>query len=377
MIKLTKTGMTTIGLSFCLYLVSMQSFSGLLFLLLGILFGCFLINSFKARHAIYSVELSPPESISAVEGERLNTAWTIENTSHSEIGHIEVFSEWGSILKIHCLGPREIRHLTPKLKFDLRGVYTFSGLRLMSSYPFGLTKFTRRVGCDGEIVVYPSVYHCNPPIAAGFEPMLGGRFSGKYRSRTGDLFHGVKPFQPQDPVKLIHWRSSSKGLGLMVKEFDEELSGRVSIILANHRGRTMDGESTFDWAARAAGSVILSALDAGYQVEFVSLSDLKLMSIPPFVDGDVVLDVLARVTPSTDQVSFDKLEEAISLVSLKSGLTIILPQLSKDLIKHLDENAQLKNRKLSIYLPSYIPSDSMYGFNQLKHFSGTEIFSSS
>ena len=376
MIAPTKTGITTICLSFCLYMVSMQSFSGLLFLLLGVLFGCFVINAFKARHAGKHLRLTPPESISTSEGDCLNTAWTLENTSSSDIGHIEVVSEWGSILKIQHLGPREIRHLTPKLKFEIRGVYKFSGLKLLSSYPFGLVRITRRIPCQGEIVVYPLVYICDPPVAAGFEPMLGGRFSGKYRSRTGDLFHGVKPFQPQDPVKLIHWRSSSKGLGLMVKEFDEELSGRVSIILANHQGKTFGGESTFDWAARAAGSLVLSALDAGFQVEFVSLSDLTLLSIPPFVDGDVVLDVLARVRPSPNHGSLKALGEAISLVSSQSGLSIILTELTTDFNEHLDGISRLKNRKVSLYLPSYIKTDSLRHVSSVKYFSGEEIFSS-
>ena len=353
MIKPTKTGITVLTVGICLYLVSMQAVAGLLFLLLGILFGCLAVNIFKARKATKCLKLTPPESLSAGEGELLKSAWTVENTSSSDIGHIDVISMWGSLLRIHCLESHEVRHITPKLRFNLRGVYQLSEIKLESSYPFGLIKFWRRLNCRGEIVVFPSVYTCNPPTAAGFEPMLGGRFSGKYRSRTGDLFHGVKPFQPQDPVKLIHWRSSSKGLGLMVKEFDEQLSGRVSVILSTNQGKMIDGESTFDWAARAAGSSVLSALDAGFQVEFVNLIDLKLLSIPPFMDGDVVLEALARITPSFDNSSFHNLIKAVSMVSSKSGLSIILTEISSDCIDYLNRISENGTRKLSIYLPSY------------------------
>ena len=364
----SKSGIAIISVSFCLYLVSIQSVSGLLFLILGILFACLVINTFRARHSTMSLKVIPPKSVATTEGEPLNLAWTIENTSTAYIGYIEVESMWGTILRIPRLGPKECRHLTPKLKFNLRGIYRFSGLKFVSTYPFGLIRYRRRVSCMGEIIVYPSVYRCPPPIAAGFEPMLGGRFSGKYRSRTGELFHGVKPFQPQDPVKLIHWRSSSKGLGLMVKEFDEQLSGRVSIILATDQGKKVDNESSFDWAARVAGSLMLSALDVGYQVEFINLSDLKLISVPPFVDGDVVLEVLAYLTPSSGPKSSCTLNKAISSVSSKSGLSIILTEISMDCIDSLREVLRAGTRKIAVYLPSHLSSD------QLDDFSGTPIY---
>ena len=378
MIKLTKTGVTILGVGLCLYLASVQAVAGLLFLLLGILFGCLVINIFKAKNATKYLKLIPPNSITAREGELLNSAWTVENTSNSEIGHLDLISKWGSLLRVQCLRPREVRHITPKLKFNLRGVYKFSELKLISSYPFGLIKFWRRLGCKGEIVVYPFVYCCTPPVAAGFEPMLGGRFSGKYRCRTGDLFHGVKPFQPQDPVKLIHWRSSSKGLGLMVKEFDEQLSGRVSVILDNRQGRTLVGESSFDWAVRAAGSLILSALDAGFQVEFISLCDMKLLSIPPFMDGDIVLEALARVTPTTKQFTFQTLNEAVSRLSSKSGLSIILTEMSSDMIDYLNKTSEQGSRKMSIYLPSHNnapPSNDIGQAINIQYYSKNRIVS--
>ena len=363
------------GVGLCLYLASMQAVAGLLFLLLGILFGCLVLNIYKARNATKCLKLVPPACMAASEGELPTSAWTIENTSHSDIGHFDLMSAWGSFLRIHSMGPREVRHITPKLRFALRGVYRFAELKLVSSYPFGLIKFWRRLQCEGEIVVYPSVYRCNPPAAAGFEPMLGGRFSGKYRSRTGDHFHGVKPFQPQDPVKLIHWPSSSKGLGLMVKEFDEQLSGRVSIILSTGRGEKIDGEWTFDWAARAAGSIVLSALDAGFQVEFVSLSNLKLLSIPPFMDGDIVLEELARIVPSDDDLSFHTLDKAIARVSPKSGLSIIFTDLSSDCINHLTTIARGQARRLGIYVPVHCRSDEAFAFDNItiQYFSKNEI----
>ena len=74
--------------------------------------------------------------------------------------------------------------------------------------------------------------------------------------------------------------------------FEEELAGRVGLILDD--GHSGDAK-IFDDAARAAGSLMFSALDAGHHVEWISLGELTLRLVPPFADGQEILDRLARM----------------------------------------------------------------------------------
>ena len=177
--------------------------------------------------------------------------------------------------------------------------------------------------------------------------MLGGQFSGMFKSRIGDHFHSVRGFLPQDPVKLIHWPATSKGLGIMVKEFNEQLSGRVSIMLGCGAGQTVNGETTLDWAARAAGSLAFSALDAGYQVESAALSDLSVLSVPPFADGNQILEQLSRLAAQDNRLTRLNLESVVERVSAKSGLCFVLTEVNSELCEFVNDQIRSAYRKVS------------------------------
>ncbi len=354
MIYPTKLGMAVIGIGFSLYLVSMQSFSGILFLILGILLGCFFLNALKAYRSCRHARILPPATISCIEGESLKDTWQIDNPKDFPIGHLEIICPWGALLRLGYLPPGETRHLSPGLSLPKRGIYTFNQLKIKSSFPYGLVNIQRRLQCPGEILVYPQVYPCKPPVAAGFEPMLGGRFPGSFKSTSGDHFHGVRPHQEHDPVKLIHWPSSSKGLGLMVKEFDEQLSGRVALVIAPSvygSTPTTKNKSLTDWVARAAGSLAMSALDAGYQIEFICLPDRGVYSIPPFANGDMILEALARMPDTIKLITYAEWTNIVQQLASKASLNFVLTESTTEIDLMINKLLIEDKRKVIIYLP--------------------------
>lgn len=373
----TKTGLSLIGLSFFLYLVSLQSRSGLLFLILGILAGCFLLNLIEARRATKVLKLTPPASLYCREGETLEGAWQIENSSKRGAGLAELIvprslTGWlrekvrayrsqrfgetpplrGVVLRIGAVPPGQEVTLTPELVMPRRGVYPFAGLRLVSSYPFGLVCWERPLPLAGEIVVFPAAYPCPAPTAAGFEPMVGGKYVGKNRSAAGDSFRGVRPIEPRDPLKMIHWASSSKGQGLMVKEFDEELSGRVALIMDADGIPAPDGAPLLDWSARAVASLMFEALDDGHQVEFAGLGDPEVHSVPPFADGEVVLDALARVEPGQGTLTRAALEQVYRALPRRAALCFVLSHLNDDFLAFLEADPLAEQRQVTVCLPN-------------------------
>lgn len=353
MIYPSKFGTAVVGLIFFLYLASIQTQSGVLFLILGVLTGCIALNSIKAFAIRNSLRLQPPGKIITGEGQRMQDAWLVENIASAPAGHVEINSPWGRILRIGAIRPGDCLHVTPEVRFARRGVYPFPDLRLICSFPFGLIRYCGRLKCAGEFVIYPSVYSCPPPPASGFEPMLGGRFIGKHKARTGDHFQGVREFAPQDPVKMIHWPSSSKGQGLMVKEFEEEVSGRVSFILECGAGEEHDGETALDWATRAAGSLVLSALDSGYHVEFAHPETAEILSVTPFDDGDVVLEMLARVSPRTAAAQRQRLPQLFGKLSRKSGVCFVVTSGAVEFLEFIRSLPADPSRKISVYAPHY------------------------
>ncbi len=351
----SKFGVSLIALSGMLYLAALQSRSGLLFLILGILFACYVLTFVESRRTAARLSVTPPESSTGVEGEPVKGTWLVRNESEHSVGLATVSSPWGVLFHIGVLAPQQTLHLTPELTFAERGAYNFAHLSLESGYPFGLIRCKRPLQVEGEIVVYPATYVCAPPPAAGFEPMVGGKFSGMNRSASGDRFHGVRPLQPYDPVKLIHWPSSSKGFGLMVREYDEELSGRVGLILD---ADTPDG-GRLNQAVRAAASLMLAALDQGHQVEFLDLAQQQHLSVPPFSDGEVVLDRLARLSAVPGCLTCKNLEKAILQLPRKASVCLVLTWLEPEILDYVDQELGADKRTVALYLPGK-PGDNKY-----------------
>ncbi len=350
-LALTKTGIGFLCLSAFLYLASMQEYSGLLFFTLGIIAGCFVYNIAIAIKNAGSLQVTLPETIQGIEGEHLRGECTVFNPTTRMAGYAEILSPWGVIFRIGGIEAGGKMQLSSGLSLNRRGVYPYSVFTLVTSFPFGLIRYRKRFNRQGEIIVYPAVYDCDPPNASGFMPMLGGKFTGKYRTSVGDKFHGVRPMQESDPVKLLHWPSSSKGQGMMVKEFDEELSGSISILIDCRSSNTPDGGNLLDWIARAAGSLSLLALEQGNQLTLANITTEEILSISPFADSDIILEELARVK-ECDTINLKGcLRRILPRLPKKSSLCFILSRNDKGLIRFIKEYIYSSAREISLYLP--------------------------
>jgi uncharacterized protein (DUF58 family) len=342
-----------------LYLASIQSQTGLMFLVLGIISGCYLLNLFGAVSSIRKIRLKTFPLIKSTEGKHLNVSLELENLSSHLLGMLKVTCPYGTLFRVGTIEAHSSLHLSPELKIPSRGVYRLSELKMISSYPFGLVQSSGKIKKEGEIVVFPEIYHCRAPQASGFEPMVGGAFTGKHKNASGSDFAGVREYRSGDPVRSIHWKSSSKGNGLMVREFNEELSGRISFILDCSPGKSPDGEDLFDQAARAAGSLAFSALELDHHIEMIDLNELKLMHNPSFADGEAILEALARMEIKADCLNLHNLNIATGAISSKSSVCLILCQLNNsvhDFIRQL----QTERRVISVYLP-----EKFHGQNDL------------
>ena len=348
-VTMTKMGWCWVAGGIVLYAASQQAQSGLLFLVIGILFACYVINFVEGRHSL-GLTLTPPETITAAEGERVIGTWTIANPGKAPAGCLSVEGPWGPFFTVGTLAPDGEAHVTPHVIFERRGIYPFSELELASAYPFGFISWRQRLACAGEVIVHPGSYPCSPPQAAGFEPMLGGNFAGQHKARTGENFHGVRPMLPEDPVKMIHWPSTSKGLGMMVREFDEQLSGRVGLVM----GCETEIPEHLDWAARAAASLMLACQDSGFQLEYIELQNPDPISVPPFTDGNAFLGPLARLKPEPGTTTADHIEAAVRKLPQRAGLVFVLPTMDGAALAALDRLVTCENRKVSLYLPEGI-----------------------
>lgn len=345
--SLTRMGWGWTGVLVFLYFASLTSQSSLLLLLIGIFAGCGVVNFFMAARSTRHVDVEPPLIVHLAEGQRWHHPWIMRNRASRGASLLRIESPLGTIGRIAWLAPTSSVSLLPDLAYLRRGVFHHQAIRIASMAPFGLVQAERTVQVPGEVVVHPALYETHAPRAAGYDAMVGGNHRGGGLTTTGAHFHGVRPIQPGDPLRQIHWKASAKGLGLMVKTFEEELSGRVALLLVTSPS---DSQQALDDAVRAAGSLVFAALDEGHHVEWKQAGEDTYLLIPPFADGGEVLDLLARVQAVPAEVTTDQLQEAAGRVSTRGALAVVATRWSA----HLESAARAwlaRGRVLTLYLP--------------------------
>jgi len=346
--RLTPVG-KMVGLTiFFFYWASMTSQSGLLLFLVGLVLGCFVVNIAKSRKVILNLEISPPKSTGVEEGGKVGDPWHILNKNIGPAGMIKIFGKNQVWIRLSQMAAGEIAKSVPNVTHAKRGVYGFEDTTLGCAYPFGLIEVRKKLSLPGELVVYPAIYPTHPPRAAGYDLTVGGKHKGIRHSTSGADFAGVRPIQHGDPLKQIHWRSSAKGQGLMVKIFEEELSGRISVLIDTRNG--VD-EKIFDNALRAAGSIMNAALEEGNHVEWMDLNDLQLHLVPPLSDGMDLLYGLARIQPGKSATSAKQLDQALEQISRKSTVHLFLTSWDESLLRVLEE-PRWQRRSFTLYFPS-------------------------
>jgi uncharacterized protein (DUF58 family) len=199
--------------------------------------------------------------------------------------------------------------------------------------------------------------------------MVGGSCQGRYSTPSGFDFSGVRPMQSGDSFRHIHWKSSAKVAGLMVKEFSEELSGRLSIILDN---RSAGGRDLCDFAARAAGSLAFASLDAGHHVEMVDPSRAETLVVSPFSTGDTLLEFIARAEVAANYDLRLKTMGILDKISGRSSVVIVAT--AADGLIGTVEYLLSQNRKVSLYVPEIMNESSLPSNIKVHRYAGNNIF---
>lgn len=92
--------------------------------------------------------------------------------------------------------------------FPHRGEQRYATLRVGSAYPFGLLLRYRDLDLPGTVLVYPAPDRELGTLGGPGDGASGPAARGGV-DETGELY-GLRPYQPGDPVRRIHARSSAR-----------------------------------------------------------------------------------------------------------------------------------------------------------------------
>jgi len=113
--------------------------------------------------------------------------------------------------------------------FIRRGLYTLTGYRLATKFPFALFRKSRDVDSPLEVLVYPArVAVPRPPPRTTSR----GEATANRLGRRGEFF-GLREHRASDDRRDVHWKSSARTGRLLVREYEDELARKVIIGVDN------------------------------------------------------------------------------------------------------------------------------------------------
>lgn len=203
-----------------------------------------------------------------------------------------------------------------------RGVFSAGPIVLMSGAPFGFTRSRKVVEVASEMTVVPRWVELRSfPI---LEPSSFPSDVLHERARTGagQEYLGVREYRPGDPQRAVHWRTTARVGQLVVREFEEEVQSRVTLIIAGQdAGEPPD--SAFEALVSAAASIAIYALNTGHPVDLLrpTPGGVSHLGDPDRYD---ILDWLAGAEPIDSPVT-PLVSQALARVGRRGTVVVLVP----------------------------------------------------
>jgi uncharacterized protein (DUF58 family) len=181
--------------------------------------------------------------------------------------------------------------------FDRRGVYPVPAISLLTTFPFGLVHWRRRIKDDALITVYPRVHAVR---TATLEQSQNSGDTSKNARGPGDEFHSLREYVVGDDMRHIAWRVSARLGSLVVRELEQETSRYIVFVLDTSPYPDLDDYAErFEEAVELVASLAVTMLTRQYTVSVVTGTDAL-----PEGEGKAqvvnVLEMLARVQPDAE-----------------------------------------------------------------------------
>ena len=238
-----------------------------------------------------------------------------------------ISAEAGGLHEIALLRGGESVERLQAWKLNRRGVFELPPARVASTDPLSLFNEPLASGTTQQITVLPRAVRIE---RLGFIGGSAARLQApQYASVVADAldFHGVRPYQPGEPIRRVHWKSTARTGQLQIVEWEENVARDLTIFLDTNRA-TLAGsgsDNSFEAAIVIAASIAQHLLEGGYHLQiFCWQSDekgvLRLVSHDArnMLDLNATLHLLARLLP----------------VDLPSGLPGALPDATLGSLTH-------------------------------------------
>ncbi len=217
-----------------------------------------------------------------------------------------------------------------------RGLYQLGPLQVKYGDPFGLTHREATLVEPVEVLVHPAVEDVSDrPLTRMFEdPPFRPPVSRPWPS--GFEFYGMRQYSPGDDVRRIVWRAYARTGQLLVREAEQGITDKVTILLDQDETYHSRGEvsGSFEAAVKVAASVGVRDLRDGFSVLLEGSQDRLVVPLRGPTASIGLLDALARVERVKVPIS-EALSRVVNTAS-NTHLVVVTPRLDAASAARLD-----------------------------------------
>jgi len=112
-----------------------------------------------------------------------------------------------------------------------RGRYRIGPMRVSTRFPFGLFRYSMNCGTSAMLTVLPRLGRLTQSWNALRHESFAGNDRREHRPGIDGDFYGLRPWQRGDSRRWIHWRTSARAGGVMVRQFEQPHSRDAAIVL--------------------------------------------------------------------------------------------------------------------------------------------------
>ncbi len=267
------TRLTSEGIQFLLFTVAVgvaaiNTGNNLFYLLLAMMLSIVLMSGLVAEHCLRRLEFHRhlPELLFA--NEPATATLVVKNAkSKSSSFSIRLFDvvdgqDIDRGLSIRQLLPGTSQLLSYPLMATTRGCLKFEGVRVVTSFPFGLFLKKAYYPVPGSTAVCPQIR----PLADDLleDPAAAGHEHHVHRRGPGNDLYNLRLYHSGDDSRNIHWVTTARTSKLMVRETETEQQRRAKLYLATEA--PFEQAALFEDAVIFTASLIAHLADRGYQL---------------------------------------------------------------------------------------------------------------